>query len=105
MGCPQEAVVHTDRVNVITRDRVRRIVGDWDGALAGASACARNVERSDGAMLSAQEAMKHVGCVNIVSRDVPRRVQVLRGRALAGACARAETSNVVNVPSVARTNP
>ena len=69
------------------------------------SLCARNVERSDGAMLSAQEAMKHVGCVNIVSRDVPRRVQVLRGRALAGACARAETSNVVNVPSVARTNP
>jgi hypothetical protein len=71
------------------RNCPHRIVADRDGALACACGRVRNVERSDGILLSAQEAVQHVVRVNVVSHDVPRRVDVLRHGTLDGAGARA----------------
>ena len=47
---PQETVSHIARVNIVSGDRIGRIVGKRDGALEGACARARNIERGDGAV-------------------------------------------------------
>src|SRR5439155_11809728 len=57
-------------------------------------ACARNVERGDGAVRSAHEAVKHIAPVPNGSRNRPRRVDAVldcRKGALERACARAGT--------------
>jgi len=46
---------HIARVDVVSRDRVRRIVLVGVGTLAGARTRARNVERSEGAVCSAHD--------------------------------------------------
>ena len=45
---PQEPVSHIDRVNIVSGDRIDRIVGKRDGALEGACPRARNIESDDG---------------------------------------------------------
>ena len=65
---PQEAATHIARVNVVSRNRVTWVVDEGDGALAGASARARNVKRREGAR-NTNEAVIHIAPVNVVSRD------------------------------------
>ena len=45
LGAPQETVKHVARVNVVSGDRIDRIVANGDSALAGACTRAQNIER------------------------------------------------------------
>src|ERR1039458_7457383 len=78
---PQEAATHIARVNVVSRNRVTWVVGEGDGALAGASARALNIERVEGAARNVEEAAIHRARVNVVSFTRPRR-----GEAWGGMC-------------------
>src|SRR4029077_2510394 len=59
----QEAVSHIARVNVASRDRLRRIDVAGEGTLARTCARTRDVEGSDGTVRSAQETVKHTARV------------------------------------------
>src|SRR6266542_2890730 len=75
----QDAVIDIARVKGICRDRscgVEAIAGKNKGALAGACARVRSIERSDGAVRIAQETVSHTASVNVASRDLLRRVDV-----------------------------
>ena len=74
---PQETVSHIVRVNIVSGDRIDRIVGKWDSALEGTCPSARNVERGDGTVASAQKAVIDVARVHVLSRDRPCRVDAL----------------------------
>src|SRR5262245_35709911 len=89
LGSPQEAVSYIVRVNIVSRDRIGRIVGKRDGGLARACASAGNVERGDGALLSTHETVVDVGRVHVLSRDRPWPADSLGRGALERACARA----------------
>src|SRR5437588_799930 len=69
---PQEAVIHTTRVSVVSRTPRRWVVAKGERALAGACARARSVERRDGAVGSAQEAGGAITRVTVISRVPPR---------------------------------
>ena len=75
---PQKTVSHIARVNIVSGDRIDRIVGKRDGALEGTCARARNGERGDGAVRCAHEAVIDVARVHVLSRDRPWRVDALR---------------------------
>ena len=47
VGSAQEAVIHATRVDVVSHDRAPHIDTDGESALAGACACALNVECGD----------------------------------------------------------
>jgi hypothetical protein len=47
VGASQETVKHIARVNIVSGDRIDRIVAKRDNALARACARARNIERGD----------------------------------------------------------
>ena len=77
---PQEAVIHTVRVDDGSRDVVHQIVGGGKGALylIGDCACARGVERRDGAVGTTQKPVVHVVRVKVVTGNVPKIVDVGR---------------------------
>jgi hypothetical protein len=50
---PQETVSHIARINVIAGDRIHRVIAARYRTLAWTCACPRNIERCDGAVLSA----------------------------------------------------
>lgn len=62
---------NTARVNIKSRDCVRRVVAVREGALPAACARGRNVEWSDSALLVAQEAVRRAARVNVRSRGIP----------------------------------
>src|SRR5438093_7175473 len=84
----QEAVTYITRVNVASRDRIRRVDVAGAGTLAGTCARSRDVEGSDRTFRSAQETVERIAGVNVPSRGRPFRVDGKRGCALAGACPR-----------------
>src|SRR5271167_3990231 len=60
LGCllaPQEAVIHTAPVNVVSRDRPRRADAVGDSTLTATCARVRSIERGDSAVLGAQVAV------------------------------------------------
>ena len=70
-------MIHIASVNVKSGNRVRIVVAAREGALAGACASTRNIERGgDGAVRGAQEAVIHIARVHVVSGDRSRRVDV-----------------------------
>ncbi len=75
-------------VEVVSRNRPRRIVWAYEGALAGRCARAGSAERGDGAVASTQEAVSHVARVNVVSVNHSRHVDVPREGSLESACTR-----------------
>src|SRR5436190_1929429 len=90
-GGSQETVRYVACINVVSGDRIGRIVGKRDGALEGTCPSARNVERGDRAIRSAQETVIHIARVDRRSRDRPCGVKAKAGKnkgTLAGACAR-----------------
>src|SRR5437879_618541 len=86
-GGAKEAVNQVTRVNVVSRNRARRVDALGESALAQVRACAsaRRVEGGHAAVGGAQEAVKHPIPVQVVSRNRARRVDA-RGE---GALARA----------------
>src|SRR5437867_3755171 len=84
----QEAVSHIARVNVASRDRLRRIDVAGEGTLARTCARTRDVEGSDGTVRSAQETVNRTARVGVASRNRPCRVDGEGDCALAGACTR-----------------
>src|SRR5437867_8384763 len=70
----QEAVTYIARVNVASRDRIRRVDVAGAGTLAGTCPRSRDVEGSDGTFRRAQETVKRIARVNVASRDRPFRV-------------------------------
>ena len=92
VGSAHEAVIQVACVKCESRNRARRVeaIGRCGkGALAGACAGARGIERFDGAVLIPQEAMIHIAVVIVVSRDLPCRIDVIGEGALAKTRARA----------------
>jgi hypothetical protein len=87
----QEPVTYTARVNVASRDRLRRVDVAGAGTLARTCARTRSIKRNDGTGRSAQEPVKHIARVSVASRDCAFRVDGERLCALAGACARARS--------------
>ena len=85
---PQEAVKHIVRINVVSRDSVRRVVGDGDGALARACARTRSMERRDSAFRSPHVTVIHVFFPNVVSNNCAAWLDAVIHGALTGACAR-----------------
>src|SRR5207248_3294350 len=74
---PQETVSHIACVNIVSRDCTDRIVGKRDGALEGAGARARHVERGESTTQRAHKPVIDVARVHILSRDRPWRVVTL----------------------------
>jgi hypothetical protein len=74
---PQETVSHIACVNIVSGDRTNRIVGKRDGALEGAGARARNVERGESTIERAHEPVINIARVHVLSRDRPCRVDTL----------------------------
>src|SRR4029077_6991092 len=66
-----------------------RVDVNREGALAGACARARSLERGESAVGSACETVTHAAPVNVESPYRPRGVDAGRVSALKGACARA----------------
>jgi len=100
----QIAVEHTARVNVVSRDSPCRV-----DPVAVSECGAGRIERRDGAVGSAQEAVTR-DCIAAVSRDLASWVDATRG----GVSTKVPSpkpvpapgaSNVVIVPSGARTKP
>jgi hypothetical protein len=91
LGASQKTVKRIAGVNIDSGDRIYRIVAKRNSALAGTCACARNIERANGAVLSTHEAVINIARVHVISRDHPRRADVLGYGALPGACARARS--------------
>jgi hypothetical protein len=60
-------VIHVVIVDGVSRDRPLRVDCPYEGALAGACARARSVERGDGAVAIAHEAVSHTARVNVIS--------------------------------------
>ena len=87
--CPQEAVRHAARVNVVSGDPVRWVVAHGEGALAATSARARNVERGDSTVRGAHEAVKYVARVSVISSNRTCRVDAKGEGALLGSRASA----------------
>src|SRR5213078_342276 len=87
LGAAQETVIHIDRVNIDSGDRIHRIVAKRDSALAGTCARARNVERGDGAVRSTHEAVTYITRVNVVSLNRSCLVDAKGKGALERACA------------------
>jgi len=84
-------VIDTARVQILSRDSPRRVDVLGYGALAGASARARSVDRGNGAVRSAHETVIHVACVKVFSRDRSCRVDACGLSAPEGArCPRLE---------------
>ena len=96
---------HITRVNIVSGDRIDRVVANRDSALARAGPRARNIERGDGAMLSTHEAVIDIARVHVVSRDRPDALMFADKVPWKGPVPAPGTSNVVIVPSEARTNP
>src|SRR5262249_24754127 len=71
---PHETVSHIARVNIVSGDRTDGIVAKRNSALARACACARNIKRGDGAVLSTLEAMTDIARVYVLTRHRPWRV-------------------------------
>src|SRR5438093_1877533 len=71
----QEAVTYITRVNVASRDRLRRVDVAGAGTLAGTCARSRDVEGSNGAVRSAQETVEGIAGVDVASRDRACRVE------------------------------
>src|SRR5439155_5563874 len=82
----QEAVSDIARVNVPSRDRLRRIDVAGEGTLARTCARTRDVEGSDGTVRSAQETVKHTGRVVVVARARACRVDAEGSSALVKTC-------------------
>ena len=97
-------MIHIARINVVSGNCIGIVVATSDGALTGACARARNVERGDSAVRGAQETVIHIARVHVLSRDRSRRVDVLGKGALVGPVPPPGTSNVMMVPSAARRN-
>src|SRR5437588_70241 len=72
---PQEAVIHTTRVSVVSRTPRRWVVAKGERALAGACARARSIERRDGAVGGVHVPVGHIARVTVISRDHPRLVE------------------------------
>ena len=89
LRAPQEAVIHVVIVDGVSRDRPLRVDIPYEGALAGACARARSVERGDLAVVIAHEAVSHTVRVNVVSVNHSRVVDIPPDGALEGARARA----------------
>src|SRR5947207_1868014 len=90
LGGSQETVRYVACINVVSGDRIGRVVGKRDSALEWACARARSIERGHTAIWSAQESVRHIASVNGSCRDGPCGVKAKAGKnkgALAGACA------------------
>ena len=90
---------HIARVNVASRDRLRRIDVAGEGTLAGTCARTRDVQDSDHTVRSAQETVKHTARVVEVARARACRVDAEGPSALPGACPAPGASNEMIVPS------
>jgi hypothetical protein len=75
--------------NIVSDDRIDRIVAKRDSALERACARARNIERCDSAVRSAQEPMMYITRVKVGSLNRSCLVDAKRKGALERACARA----------------
>jgi hypothetical protein len=85
----EKAVVHIARIRIVSRDR-----SPWgncisDGALEGACARARSVERGDCTVVIAQVAVVNIACIREPSRYGSLRVDAIGVRTLPGAYTRA----------------
>src|SRR5215813_3069646 len=85
----QEAVSNIARVNVASRDRLRRIDVAGEATLAGTCARTWDVEGSNGTDRSAQETVKHTARVVVIARRRTCRIDAEGPSALARTCSRA----------------
>src|SRR5436309_2659921 len=84
---PQKAVSHIVRINVLSGNRVHRVIADRYRSLAGTYAGAWNIKHRDGTVLRPEKTVIDVASVDVLSRDRPTGVDVTGCRALTGPCA------------------